>query len=248
MIKAVVIDDEANGQELTLNLLKLYCPEVEVLGTAGSVQSGYACILEHRPELVFLDIQMRDGSGFDLLDLFPEIDFRIIFVTAYQEFAVQAFKRCALDYLLKPLSPPDLVAAIKKVVSQRHPEELGAQLKTLLSTMREPSVSQRKIVLRTMDRIYSVEVSEIIRFQSEGSYTEVFLKDRKKIVVSRLIKEFDELLSGEGFIRVHQSHLINLHFVFCFEKADNRVIMKDDSQVPVSVRKKEAVLQLLNFV
>jgi two-component system LytT family response regulator len=247
MIKAVIIDDEENGRELTLNLLKLYCPEVEVLGTGSSVQSGHACILQHRPALVFLDIQMRDGSGFDLLDLFPEIDFRIIFITAYQEFAVQAFKRCALDYLLKPLSPADLVVSIKKAGDLQGPTEWNTQLKTLLGNIREPAVGRRKLVLRTMDRIYSVDVSEIVRFQSEGSYTEVYLKDRKKIVVSRLIKEFDELLSTEGFIRIHQSHLINLDFVFCFEKADNRVVMKDDSQVPVSVRKKETVLHLLNF-
>jgi two-component system LytT family response regulator len=247
MIKAVVIDDEANGQELTLNLLKLYCPEIEVVGTASSVQSGHACILRHQPALVFLDVQMHDGSGFDLLDLFPEIDFRIIFITAYQEFAVQAFKRSALDFLLKPLSPPDLVAAVKKAGELNGAGEWNAQLKTLLSNIRQPG-GRRKIVLRTMDRIYSVDVSDIIRFQSEGSYTEVYLRDRKKIVVSRLIKEFDELLSSHGFIRIHQSHLINFDFVFCFEKADNLVVMKDDTQVPVSVRKKETVLQLLNFL
>jgi two-component system LytT family response regulator len=139
------------------------------------------------------------------------------------------------------------MAAIKKGVQLDSQEEWHAQLRTLLSNMREPVSSKRKLVLRTLDRIYSLDVSEIVRFQSEGSYTEVYLKDRKKIVVSRLIKEFDELLFSEGFIRIHQSHLINLNFVFCFEKANNQVIMKDDSQVPVSVRKKEAVLQLLNL-
>src|SRR6218665_4221836 len=157
MIKAVVIDDEENGRELTLNLLKLYCPEVEVLGTGSSVQSGYACILQHRPALVFLDVQMRDGSGFDLLDLFPEVDFRIVFITAYQEFAVQAFKRCALDYLLKPLSPPDLVAAIKKAGELHGPGEWNIQIKTLLSTIREPAGSRRKLLVRTMGRVYSLD-------------------------------------------------------------------------------------------
>ncbi|PBQ31062.1 DNA-binding response regulator [Sphingobacteriaceae bacterium] len=247
-MKAIIIDDEKNSTELTSSILRDYCPRVKILATASSVGEAYKTIIQLQPDLIFLDVQMQDGTGFDLLNKFPLINFKIIFITAHQEFAVNAFKRSAIDYLLKPIAPPDIINAVSKAEQQFNNNEWNSQLKTLLGNVSEPLQQRQKLVLKTMERIYSVHLNEIIRFQSEGSYTEVYLEKGKKIVVSKLLKEFDELLSSNGFIRVHQSHLINSEFIFCFEKTQNLVTMKDDSTVPVSVRKKETLMSLLNSI
>ncbi len=248
MIKAVIIDDENNNRELISNLLKSYAENIEVVGMADSVETGYKCILDHKPGLIFLDIQMQDGTGFDLLKLFDKPDFKVIFVTAHEEFAIEAFKFSALDYLLKPLSPVSLLASLKKAEESLNNEELNLKLKTLLDNVNEPAKNKRKIVLKTLERIYSVDIGDVIRFESDGGYTKVYLLDGKRIMVSRTLKEFDDFLSDTGFVRVHHSHLVNINHVFCFEKQESHIVMKDDSIVPVSNRKKEHVLELLDMI
>lgn len=248
MIKAVIIDDEVNNQELISNLLKSFSENVQVLGMANSVESAYQAINEYQPDLIFLDIQMPDGTGFDLLKKFDKINFKIIFVTAHQEFAIEAFKYSALDYLLKPLSPSNLLAAVKKAEETMSGDELNLKLKILLNNIAEPIKNKKKIVLKTMERIYSVDLDDIIRFESDGGYTKVYLADGKRIMVSKTMKDFDDLLLDVGFLRVHHSHLINMNHLFCFEKAEGHVVMKDDSIVPVSNRKKDHLLELLNML
>ena len=162
MIKAVIIDDEIKNQELISNLLKTYAENIHVVGLANSVESAYKSIIEHQPDLVFLDIQMPDGTGFDLLKKFEKINFKIIFVTAHQEFAIEAFKYSALDYLLKPLSPTNLLAAVKKAEDTMGSDELNMKLKILLNNIAEPIKNKKKIVLKTMERIYSVDLDNII--------------------------------------------------------------------------------------
>lgn len=247
MIRAVIIDDEVNNQELISNLLKSYAENVQVVGMANSVETAYKTISEHNPDLIFLDIQMPDGTGFDLLKKFDKINFKIIFVTAHQEFAIEAFKYSALDYILKPLAPANLLAAVKKMEDTISGEELSLKLKTLLNNIAEPIKNKKKIVLKTMERIYSVDLDDIIRFESDGGYTKVYLLDGKRIMVSKTMKEYDDLLMDAGFLRVHHSHLINMNHLFCFEKAEGHVIMKDDSIVPVSNRKKDHLMELLNM-
>lgn len=248
MIKAVVIDDEINNQELISNLLKSYAENIQVVGLADSVESAYKTIQEHQPDLIFLDIQMPDGTGFDLLKKFEKINFKIIFVTAHQEFALEAFKYSALDYILKPLSPANLLAAVKKAEETMGGDELNMKLKILLNNIAEPIKNKKKIVLKTMERIYSVDLDDIIRFESDGGYTKVYLTDGKRIMVSKTMKEYDDLLLDAGFLRVHHSHLINMNHLFCFEKAEGHVVMKDDSVVPVSNRKKDHLMELLNML
>lgn len=246
MIKTLIIDDEPNNSELVSNMVGMFCKELEICGIADSVQTGYQAILEHKPDLIFLDVQMPDGTGFDLLACFESIDFKVIFVTAHLEYAIEAFKISAVDYILKPLSPPALIAAVKKAEQAISAQDLDQKIKKLLLNVQKPT-EDKKIVLKTMERIYSIASHEIIRFESDGSYTTVFLKDGIKIVVSKLIKEFDEFLANDPqFIRVHQSHLINMAYFFCYEKADNHIVMRDESQIPVSLRKKEVVLNLIN--
>lgn len=248
MIKAVIVDDEKNNQELISNLLKSYAENIQVVGLADSVESAYKTIQEHQPDLIFLDIQMPDGTGFDLLKKFEKINFKIIFVTAHQEFAIEAFKYSALDYILKPLSPANLLAAVKKAEETMGNDELNMKLKILLNNIAEPFKNKKKIVLKTMERIYSVDLDDIIRFESDGGYTKVYLTDGKRIMVSKTMKEYDDLLMDAGFLRVHHSHLINMNHLFCFEKADGHVVMKDDSIVPVSNRKKDHLMELLNML
>lgn len=248
MIRAVIIDDEINNQELISNLLKSYAENVQVVGMANSVETAYKTINEHNPDLIFLDIQMPDGTGFDLLKKFEKINFKIIFVTAHQEFAIEAFKYSALDYILKPLAPANLLAAVKKMEDTMSSEELNLKLKTLLNNIAEPIKNKKKIVLKTMERIYSVDLDDIIRFESDGGYTKVYLVDGKRIMVSKTMKEYDDLLMDAGFLRVHHSHLINMNHLFCFEKAEGHVVMKDDSIVPVSNRKKDHLMDLLNML
>lgn len=246
MLKCVAIDDEPNNLELLSNLIRLHGGNTDLCATAGSVESGCLAISEHKPDLVFLDIEMPDGTGFDLLKRLGKIDFKVIFITVHAQYAIDAFRYCALDYLLKPLSPAHFIAALEKARESIDKQDQDLQLKTLLGNMSTAASRKKKIVLKTMDRIYAMHADEIVRMEADGNYTTIYLANGKKIMVSRLIKEFDELLSAEGFVRVHQSHLVNMEFLFCFEKQENHIIMKDESIVPVSTRKKEYVLSLLN--
>jgi len=245
MIKAVIIDDEQSSIDLTSGMLGFYKDSIILAASGNSVEEGYQLIRRHKPDLVFLDVRMEDGSGFDLLDKLGSIDFKVIFITAHNEFALKALRYSAMDYLLKPLSPIDFSEAVRKAMQAIDHDEVNLQMKTLLHNISMQQQHQRKMVFKTQEKIYSIDTSDIIRFESEGSYTTVYLTEGKKIIVSKIIKEFEEMLAPEGFIRIHQSHLINRNHIFCFEKQDSVITMKDNSTVPVSTRKKEMVLHLI---
>lgn len=236
-MKAIIIDDEGNSRELLENMLGLYCPTIQIAETAESVQTGYAAIREHNPDVVFLDVQMGDGTGFDLLSLFDTVSFHVIFTTAFQEYAIRAFQYSAVDYLLKPISPEYLVKAVNKVQKLHYSE---AEIQTLLDNIKKPE--DKKMVVKTHDRIYALHIKDIIRCESDSSYTTIFLQNGHKIVVAKQLKEFDETLSPDGFMRIHQSHLINLSHIFYYQKGTNLVIMNDESSIPVSAKKKEELL------
>lgn len=245
MIKAIIIDDEQSSVDLTSNMLRFYKDNISVVASGSSVEEGYQLIRMHKPDLVFLDVHMEDGSGFDLLNKLGSIDFKVIFITAHNEFALRALRYSAMDYLLKPLSPLDFSEAVRKAMQAINHDEVNLQMKALLYNIGLQQQHQRKVVFKTQEKIYSIDTPDIVRFESEGSYTTVYLTEGKKIIVSKIIKEFEEMLTSEGFIRVHQSHLINRNHIFCFEKQDNVITMKDGSTVPVSTRKKEMVLHLI---
>lgn len=192
MIKAVIIDDELSSINFTSDLLGFYKDRISLCGTADSVETGYALIREKQPQLVLLDVSMEDGTGFDLLNRLDHIDFKVIFITAHNEFALQALRYSAMDYLLKPMSPLEFSEAMRKSLNAISQDEINFQLKTLLHNV--SLLQSRKIVLKTQDKIYSVEAPEIVRLEAEGSYTTVYLVNGRKIIVSRLIKEFDEML------------------------------------------------------
>lgn len=248
MIRCVIVDDESKAREILAEMLKLYCTNVEVVGQAYNVKSAYEIINIEKPDLVLLDIKMPDGSGFDLLNKFSDIPFQVIFITAHEEYAIKAFRFSALDYLLKPIDPSDLMSAIDKISSAEPEADINEQFDAFKSNYfeKEDKYGDKRIVLKTQENIYVIYLKDLIRCQSEKNYTYFYFTNRDRIIVSKTLKEFDDLLSEFNFMRVHRSHLINLKYIDRFEKADGgMVIMSDGSKVEVSHRKKEA---LLNYI
>ncbi len=242
MIKAIIIDDEANNREKLHNLIVKNCPNIEIVGEANGVRSGISAIRDKNPDLVFLDIRMDDGTGFDLLNRFDSIDFKVIFVTAYEEFALKAFRFSAVDYLLKPVDPDELIDAVKKAVSilmQDH----NNQLDILSDSIQSGRL--KKITLRDADNIHLINIGDVIHCDSESNYVRFVIHNENEILVSKQLKEFDELLSDYGFFRVHKSHLINMAHAKRFEKADGGfVVMTDESRIPVASRKREQLMEM----
>jgi len=240
-MRTVIIDDESKGRMTLRNFIKKYAPQLEIVGEAEDVASAVKLIDEAKPELVFLDIQMPDGTGFDVLGLVEFNDFKLIFCTAFDQYAVKAFRFSAIDYLLKPLDPDVFVAAVNKL-PERPDDHLAEQLEVLLSSKNEFS----RIALHSSEGIHLVNISEIIRCESSVNYTNFFLKNKKEILVTRTLKEFDELLTPHHFLRVHKSHLINLAHVKTYLKGEGGwVKMSDGSTVEVSRRKKEHLMSVL---
>ena len=245
MIKALIIDDEPGVRKMLNLLLKQYCPDVQVAGEAGSVAEAYEMILELRPELVFLDIKMDDGTGFDLLRKFGKVDFHVIFVTAFDEYAVKAFRFSAIDYLLKPVEAEELVSAVGKARSLQN-TETEHRISNLTRNMSDVPREDKKIVLHTQDKFHFVKVPEILYCESEGSYTTFYLQNGLKVLVCRSLKEYEELLEEYSFFRPHRSYLINLSYVTGYEKGEGGfIIMSNDARIPVSFRKKDEFLRIM---
>lgn len=246
--RTLIIDDETHVRETLTSLLQDYCPQVKIVGEANSVASGIKAIREKSPELVLLDIKMDDGTGFDLLEHFDNITFKIIFITAYEQHALEAFKFSAVDYILKPVNPDKLADAVKraeKLVQQTFNTQLGA----LRENLAPESKKSKKIVLKTLDNIYLLNTNDIIQCEADSSYTVVETIEDEKIVVSKVLKEYDELLSGYGFFRVHRSHLVNLQHIKRFEKQEGGyVVMTNNNKIPVSSRSRERLLDLFEEI
>lgn len=247
MIKAICIDDEPRARESIIDLLKLHKTDIEIVDEADGIESGLLSIEKHKPDLVFLDIQLGDGTGFDLLKRLPKINFKLIFITAFEEFALRAFKFSAIDYLLKPLNPDDFFSALNKAEILQEKETQQKHLEALLSHLGSDDKKKKKLVLRTAESIHLINIQDIIRCEASSGYTEFILKNGKTILVSKGLVEYDELLSSCGFIRTHQSHLININFIESYEKTEGGyILMQDRTTVPVSNRKKESIIRLFD--
>ncbi|MCP9750574.1 LytTR family DNA-binding domain-containing protein [Ferruginibacter sp. HRS2-29] len=248
MLRTIVIDDMQNIRQKNVAVIKQYCPTVAVIAEADGVVSGVAAIKKYLPDLVFLDVEMQDGTGFDLLQQLKPIDFKVIFVTAFQEFAIKAFRFSAIDFLLKPLDPADLAEAVKKAEETLSKEMLELQFNTLFSNIERPRNLQ-KIILKTAEKVYSIHVQDIIRCESEKNYTTFYMVNGQKLLVSTTLKEYETMLLPMGFFRTHQSHLINMLYFDHYIKTDTgSIIMKDKTAIPLSVRKKEEFLNSLNSI
>lgn len=244
-IQAIVVDDVAESRKTLIRDIKDYCSEVSIIGEADGVVSAARLIRQIKPELIFLDIQMQDGSGFDLLDIIGENNIKVIFTTASDAFALKAFRYAALDYILKPVDVEELMNAVKKVSTQKFSQ--AEPVKLLNEQLKKHNDDNfQRLALHTQDKIYIVEISEILRCESDGNYTRFHLKDKSTLLVTRTLKDFDDLLSPLNFIRVHQSHLVNIVHVREFNKRDGGyLIMRDGSEVLVSTRKRAEVIDRL---
>lgn len=246
-LTTIIIDDEPRARETIKNMLMLYCPQLDVLGEAASVASGVELIKKIQPEVVFLDIQMPDGSGFDLLKQLETIDFSLVFVTAFDEYAIKAFKFSAVDYLLKPIDPDELIKSIERIKIHRKNDSIDLEM--ILHNLRDLKKENKKLVLKTAESIYVVGVTDIISCESSGNYTYFYFTNEKSILVSHTLKEYEEMLKEFSFLRVHQSHLVNLEHIKRYDKSDGgMLVMSNDKIVPVATRKKEMLLNVLKLM
>jgi len=246
-MRALIIEDMPQAVAVLEADLATYCPEVEVTGIAHSVVSAAKLLRQQKPDLIFLDILLGDGTGFDLLEIFPGLDARIIFVTASDEFALRAFRYAAVDYLLKPIEPEQLQDAVRRAQKQ-----LGGtreSLSVLQEAIARPDVLPSRISLHTQERILVVEVDQIVRCEADDNNTRFLLASGEKVFVTRTLKHFEQLLEGHGFVRVHQSHLVNFRYVRGLEKKEGGyLLLKNGDMVPVSIRKKAEVVTLITQI
>ncbi|SDD59456.1 two component transcriptional regulator, LytTR family [Mucilaginibacter pineti] len=242
MITAIIIDDEPSNIENLWALLQKHCPQVNVFAGAGDVATAEKQISQHQPDLLFLDIQLKDETGFDLLKLLPVKNFEVIFVTAFDHYGIQAIKYAALDYLLKPVDIDELTQAVAKAELKVKSRQSNQQLEFLISNLKKDDAPLLKIALPQQKEIRYVLVSNIIRCEADDTYTFFFLNDGDKILVSKPLKEYADLLQPNGFLRTHQSHLVNVSHIRSWLKEDGGTLqMEDGSKVPVSKPNRERV-------
>jgi two-component system LytT family response regulator len=245
MLKAIIVDDEPYCCESLATLLERFCPEVKISAICNSSQEALTAIQEIKPHLVFLDIEMPYMNGFELLEKLPVIDFELIFTTSYDQYAIKAFRFSALDYLLKPVDREELQKAVKKVVDRRQ-NPLPQQLEILLQRINQPQVLIQRIALPTMEGLQLVPIISIISCASDGNYTIFFMKEKQKIIVSRPLKEVEEMLMEHSFLRVHHSYLVNMNEINKYIKGEGGyLMMSDGTNVDVSRSKKEILLKRL---
>ena len=242
-IKSIIVDDESKSRNNLKQLLLEYCPAVEVIAEADSAANALILIAEHQPDLLFLDIEMGELSGFDLLKLLNgKQTFELIFVTAYDNYGIQAVKACAIDYLLKPINILELSNAVDQAIKQIGPKRKNERLKELVANI-DRKDDEQKIAVPLADKIEFIAVSKIVRLEAEGNYTHFYLDGQKHYLVCKTLKEYQELLESHQFIRSHQSHLINYRKIAAYIKTDGGYIaMEDGSRVPISRQKREEVL------
>lgn len=243
VLKAILIDDELKSRSNLRQLLSQYCTNVEVVAEADSATAALKLIRELKPDLLFLDIEMGEVSGFDLLKLLNgQQNFEVIFVTAFDKYGIQALKACAIDYLLKPINILELSNAVAKATTQIYPKKENERLKELVANI-DRRDDEQKIAIPLSDKIEFLAVNKIIRLEAEGNYTHIYSDHQKRYLVCKTLKDYQESLDNHNFIRTHQSHLINFRKISAYVKTDGGYIVMDDgTQVPISRQKKDEVL------
>lgn len=245
MLTAIIVEDMKDAMELLKSDLATHHPEIKIIDTAQSVVEAAKVLRKTQPDILFLDIMLGDGTGFDVLEIFPEMKSKIIFVTASDEFAIKAFKFAAIDYVLKPYANEELAQAIERAKQQIQPSK--ERLDILKDTLSAPEKKPNKISLHTLDKIIIVNLDDIVRCESDSNNTMFHLQDKRKIFVTKTLKYFADMLKPYGFLRIHQSHLVNLQCISAFIKTDGGYLMlKNGENVPVSVRKKAEVIEILD--
>ena len=243
MIKAIIVDDEQDSVDFINSIIAEYCPNIKVIGKAYSVVEATSLLKKSSPDLVFLDVEMPDGTGFNLLENFPTKNFNVIFITAFNHYAIQAIKFSAVDYILKPINIKDFIDGVEKVVSAIKPDNNIQNRFSILMENLQASMPG-KIAVPFLDGIEYLETKEIVRIKADGSYSNIYLQDGREILVSKNLGEFQELLLERSFFRAHNSHLINLVYVKKYIRSDGSyILMNDNTTVPISKSKKELFLK-----
>lgn len=249
MITAVLIDDDKHLREGLKALLQRYTNEINIIGEAESVKTGVETLEQLQPQVIFLDIHLSDGTGFDILEQLKnkgKTGAHIIFITAHEQYAVKAFKFSALDFLLKPVDPEELQLTIAKIKEAVGKSSSFEHIDLLLENIRKKVDNFKRIALSTSDGIHLFEIADIIRCEAKGNYTEFFIRNHKPLLISKTLKEYEELLAQHGFERIHQSHLINISYLKSYIKSDGGyVIMSDNSNIPLAQSKREKLQELI---
>ncbi|MEM8907609.1 MAG: LytTR family DNA-binding domain-containing protein, partial [Bacteroidota bacterium] len=242
--KGIIVDDESKSRSMLKTMCEKYCENLDICALAASVGEAIQLIAEHQPDVVFVDIRMPVKSGFALLDHYQSIPFAVIFTTAYDQYALRAFKYSAVDYLLKPISIDELVAAVKRAGRLMGVDQKARQMSLLKEAINNEKIN--KIALITLDGFTFVRFDEIVRCEAQGNYTSVYLSSGNALLITKTLKHYEEILVEKMFFRVHKSHLINLNYVRRFIRGKQGMIeMNDGTQIEVSLRKKEALLKKL---
>jgi two-component system LytT family response regulator len=246
-MKILIIDNETDLRSALKNLLQLCDIDQLSIDEADGVQSGLHKIKTFDPDIVFLDIEMNDGTGFDLLTQLQHIDFQLIVTTAHDAYAIRAFKFSAIDYLLKPIDPDELEASIQKATENLHGNDLKLQLQILMQQISSNTDVNKKIMLNDKRNTYFIKISDILYCEADGPYTKFFIANESPILVSKSLKDYDDMLSNYGFIRTHHSYLVNATKIKMLDKKDGGILILDDgNHVPISQRKRDAVLDWLS--
>lgn len=238
MLKAVIIDDEAKARRILDAFITEYCPQLTVAGMAEDVVQGVKLIQKEKPDIVFLDIEMPGYNGFQLLEFFDEIDFEVIFATAYSEFALKAFQVSAVDYLLKPIQIEQLVKAVEKAENIRGNSLIKERLQTLKANLEEQTI--KRIVVPVSEGSLFIDIKDITHLKAEGSYVNIFLKDGNKILVSKNIKDYEnQLTAAEGFFRTHRSFLVNKAFVQAVSANSTEATLANKHTISIARERKQ---------
>jgi two-component system LytT family response regulator len=246
MIRTVLVDDEIDSIRVLQRLLGDYCPNVSVIGTASGVETALPLIRATKPALVLLDIEMAQGNAFDLLNQLQPIDFKVIFVTAFDNYAIRAFKYSAVDYLLKPVDVDDLRSAVDRVQSMPGEQTILEQMKLLLENVGSMQAIQQKMAIPTITGLAFISLQEIIRFEARGNYTYIYRSNEEPVITTRIIREYEDLLPPTVFFRIHNSHIINMSRIKRYQKGrGGSVEMEDGSVIEVASRRREEFLRLL---
>jgi len=246
-MKALVIDNEKNIRETVVDLINAFCPQITFVAQADGVVTGLKKIHEIDPDIVFTDVEMDDGTGMDMLSKLSEIKFQVIFITAHNKYAIDAFKFSAIDFLTKPINPDDLAKSVQKA---EHSVKKRSYLEQV-AVMNEKNISinEKKIVLKELDVIHVLKLKDLICCEASGIYTTFYINNSKQIVVSKNLKEYEEILEPFGFLRIHNTFLINANKIEKFEKSDGGfVIMEGGQKIPVSQRKRDVLIDFLKKI
>ena len=245
MVKIIIVDDELNAQEVLAGLIKMsFGSRVSIVGAAQTVAEGIELIQRHQPDLVFLDIELTHATGFDLLEQLDEWDFQLIFCTAYDQYAIKAFKFSAVDYLLKPIDPDELEDAVERALSRQGKGQQGDNLKSLMQNRDQQNPGKKWLPIHSRTEVTLIQLEEIIRIQSEGAYSDIFLLENEgrpltKLTSSKKIGVYEEILTDNGFFRSHNSHIINLNFLRRYNKSESVILLRNGEEVPLARSRKK---------